>query len=136
MPKEGKSARIVLFGLEGPLGSELESVLIQQSQEVYLQPFRSPKECLSAIERLGIDLVFISSDRDRYLALLEVVGRDKPDLPVVVVSRTPEVSEWLDAIEAGASDYCAAPFETSHIQWILDTTTKGQAAPALYRTAG
>ncbi len=136
MPKEGKNSRIVLFGLEGPLGSELESVLIQQSQEVYLQPFRSPKECLSTIDRLEIDLVFISSDRDRYLALLEAVGRQKPDLPVVVVSRTPEVSEWLDAIEAGASDYCAAPFETSHIQWILDSTTKGQAAPALYRTAG
>jgi DNA-binding NtrC family response regulator len=136
MPKQGKNARIVLFGLDRALAAELGSVLAKQDQDVHSEPFRTPKECLATVDRLGADLVFISSDRDRYLGLLEAVGRHKPDLPVVVVSRTPEVSEWLDAIEAGASDYCAAPFESSHIQWILDSTLNRQAAPALYRTAG
>jgi DNA-binding NtrC family response regulator len=135
MPKQGKNVKIVLFGLDRALASELESVLANQNQQVHSEPFRSPRECLNVVDRLGADLVFVSSDRDRYLGLLEAVGRHKPDLPVVVVSRAPEVSEWLDAIEAGASDYCAAPFEPSHIQWILDSTLKEQAAP-LYRAAG
>ena len=136
MPKQGKSARIILCGLDRALADELGAVLAQQDQEVHTEPYRSPAECLAAVQRLRADLIFISSERDRYLGLLEAVSRHKPDLPVVVVSRRPEVSEWLDAIEAGAADYCAAPFESSHIQWILDSTLNRQAAPALYRTAG
>jgi DNA-binding NtrC family response regulator len=136
MPTQGTKARILLFGLEEGLGSELRGVLTNQQQSVYSEPFLAPPECLGVLDRIGADLIFCSSDRERYLALLEAIGRHKPDLPVVVVSRTPEVSEWLDAIEAGASDYCAAPFETSHIQWILDSTLKHHSAPALYRTAG
>lgn len=42
-------------------------------------------------------------------------------IPVVVVSRLPEVSNWLDALEAGAADYCAAPFETVQMRWLLET---------------
>ncbi len=127
---------VVLFGLDGPLAAELASVLDRQKQAVFCEPFRSARECLGIVDRIGADLIFCSSQRERYLALLEALGRHKPDLPVVVVSRTPEVSEWLDAIEAGASDYCAAPFESSHIQWILDSTLKHRSAPALYRAAG
>jgi DNA-binding NtrC family response regulator len=136
MPKQGTKARIVLFGLEDTLGSELHDVLANQHQSVHSEPFRTAPECLGVVEQLGADVIFCSSDRERYLALLEVIGRQKPDLPVVIVSRNPEVSEWLDAIEAGASDYCAAPFESNHIQWILDSALKHHSAPALYRTAG
>ena len=136
MPKQETQARIVLFGLDEGLGSELSHVLANQQQQVYAEPFLTPPECLGVVDQLSADLIFCSSDREQYLALLEAVGRHKPDLPVVVVSRTPEVSEWLDAIEAGASDYCAAPFETTHIQWILDSALKHHSAPALYRTAG
>ncbi|MGE5648086.1 MAG: hypothetical protein ACM336_20100 [Acidobacteriota bacterium] len=136
MPKEGIAARILLFGLDEGLGSELRGVLTNQQQSVYSEPFVPPPGCLRVVDRIGADLIFCSSERERYLALLEAIAQFRPDLPVVVVSRTPEVSEWLDAIEAGASDYCAAPFETSHIQWILDSTLKHHSAPALFRTAG
>jgi len=134
--EQGKKAQIILFGLDKALASELQDVLAKQQQSVYSGPFRAPLECLGVVDELGADLIFCSSDRDRYLALLEAIGQYKPDLPVVVVSQTPEVSEWLDAIEAGASDYCAAPFEASHIRWILDSTLKHHSAPALYRAAG
>lgn len=136
MLEQGKKARIILFGLNKALASELQDVLAKQQQSVYSEPFRAPLECLGVVDELSADLIFCSSDRERYLALLEALGRYKPDLPVVVVSQAPEVSEWLDAIEAGASDYCAAPFEASHIRWILDSTLKHHSAPALYRAAG
>ena len=129
-------ARIVLFGLDDSLASELRRVLVSQQQTVFSEPFLAPRECLAVVERVGAELIFCSSHARRYPALLEAVGRFKPDLPVVVVSRVPETAEWLDAIEAGASDYCAAPFETAHIQWILDSALKHHSSPALYRAAG
>ncbi len=127
-------ARIVLLGLDDSLARELRAVLTKQ--DVYSEPFLSGTECLGTVERLGADLVFCAADPERYIDLLDAVRREKPDLPVVVVSRTPEVSEWLDAIEAGASDYCAAPFEPAHVQWILDSTLKHHSAPARFRAAG
>lgn len=42
-------------------------------------------------------------------------------VPYVVVSRLPEVQGWLDALEAGAADYCAAPFEEIQIRWLIET---------------
>lgn len=41
-----------------------------------------------------------------------------PDLPVVVVSRLPETGEWIEALESGAADYIATPFETVQMQWL------------------
>ena len=40
--------------------------------------------------------------------------------PIVVVSRSAETSAWLDALEAGAADYCVPPFEPIQVRWILD----------------
>ena len=127
---------VVIFGLDEELETELRNVLSRQDQAIRVQPSQSPHECLEMAGQLGADLIFCSADRLRYLELLEAVSRSRPGLPVVVVSRMPEVSEWLDAIEAGASDYCAAPFERSHIEWILESNIQHQPAPATYRAAG
>jgi DNA-binding NtrC family response regulator len=134
MPNRWK-AQTVLFGLDETLSAELRSLLEAHQQTVYVRPFLTAPECLAVVDEVGADLVFCSSERGRYLALLEAVAEHKPDLPVVVVSRTPDTAEWLDSIEAGASDYCAAPFETSHIQWILDSVLKYNSS-SRYRTAG
>jgi hypothetical protein len=53
-----------------------------------------------------------------------------PRLPVVVVSRLPDVAGWLDALEAGAADYCSAPFESIHLNWILQSQLRGGVALA------
>lgn len=50
----------------------------------------------------------------------------RPDAAIVVVSRHPEVSDWLDSMEAGATDYCAAPFESLQMKWILDGSLASQ----------
>jgi DNA-binding NtrC family response regulator len=42
-----------------------------------------------------------------------------PGLPVIVVTRQPEARHWLDALDAGATDYCGAPFEHIQLRWIL-----------------
>jgi hypothetical protein len=50
--------------------------------------------------------------------------------PTIVVSRWPEVAEWLEAIEAGAADYCAPPFEASHLGWVVRAARKAGALVA------
>jgi DNA-binding NtrC family response regulator len=138
LPGEGvrMNARIILFGLDNSLGSELRSVLANQQHAVCCKPFVTPSECLDAVDESGAELIFCSSDPEQYLGLLEVVRRVKPDLPVVVVSHVPEIAEWLDAIEAGAADYCAPPFESSQIRWILDSSLAHHSSAVLYRAAG
>lgn len=49
---------------------------------------------------------------------------------MVVVSRLPEVEGWLNALEAGAADYCAAPFEPAQLGWLLETNTRVRALAA------
>ena len=53
-----------------------------------------------------------------------------PKRAVVVASRLPEVRAWLDALEAGASDYCAAPFESMQLNWILQNQLNARHAAA------
>ncbi|MBE0657952.1 MAG: hypothetical protein IH602_09700 [Bryobacteraceae bacterium] len=57
--------------------------------------------------------------------LAEFSGR-----PIVVVSRSTDVSAWLDALEAGAADYCAPPFEPTQIRWILDALLQRKSRSA------
>jgi DNA-binding NtrC family response regulator len=73
------------------------------------------------LRREPADMIFCASKPECFLPLQQFVRRHRPGVPIVVVSRCPEVSEWLDAIENGAADYCAAPFEASQIRWILES---------------
>jgi DNA-binding NtrC family response regulator len=81
----------------------------------------STSECLALAKRLHADGVFCSSEPGECRKLLTRMKGKGLHMPIVVVSRIPEVSEWLGAIEAGATDYCAAPFEQRDISWLLQS---------------
>jgi DNA-binding NtrC family response regulator len=53
-----------------------------------------------------------------------------PDLAVVVVSRLPDTREWLEALELGALDYIAAPFETVQMRWLWEAPNDSVRAAA------
>ncbi len=72
------------------------------------------------------DIVFCPSAREVLRQALALF----PRTPVVVVSRLPEVEGWLDALEEGATDYCAPPFETIQLRWLLDTHVGGRRSVA------
>lgn len=106
---------------------ELDASLAEQLCRAVSKPGRafhstaSVAECISVAEREHADLVFCCADPVEYRRLLNAVQRRGLPLPVVVVSRIPETSEWLDALDAGATDYCAAPFERTNISWVLQS---------------
>ena len=66
------------------------------------------------------DVIFCEPDTARVAELRRVY----PASPIVVVSRQPEVTRWLDSIEAGATDYCAAPFDLVQLQWIVENSLR------------
>ena len=106
-------AKILLFGLDRAVEDELNPVLKQLGQTVQIGAPAS-----GVLERTDANVVFADG------ATLSAVRSKRPELPVVVVSRIPEVRDWLDALEAGASDYCGAPFEATQVQWVLESSLR------------
>lgn len=128
MPQNNPS-NVVLLGLENVLATQLGKVLSEQRHSVHTLPLQSHSRCLNQIGKLRADVVFCAAEPTcSYTALLQALKKKNPALPVIVVSRLPEVSEWLNALEAGAADYCCPPFESAHIRWILESALGAQNA--------
>jgi DNA-binding response OmpR family regulator len=104
--------KAILFHLEEKLEAELAACLAATSCHV--------QRCQAASSAVSGDLVFCTTGPAFHAAKAMF-----PHLPVIVVSRLPETDEWLDALEAGAADYCAPPFETIHLHWLIETHTGG-----------
>jgi DNA-binding NtrC family response regulator len=114
--------RVLLFGLDPALADELRSIL--SHHDVVESRAGSSSACASEIDEGSPDVVFCGSGRRCRETALRAVAISRPWTPVIVASRQPETSDWLDALEAGAADYCSAPFEKHQISWILDSTIK------------
>ena len=110
---------VLLLGLEEPLDLELQRVLRTENRTVHISPSQPTEVGRDLIARLRPNLVFLGGDWRSVVELLRAAAA-----PVVVVSPRPEIADWLDAIEAGAADYCAPPFESSHLRWILESASK------------
>ncbi|HKW97435.1 MAG TPA: hypothetical protein VJN43_06855 [Bryobacteraceae bacterium] len=126
LPQSIHATRFVLHGLEMPLAKQLTEA-VSPSGNVDCSD-GSIRDCVALAERVGARVIFCDSCPRHYRRLLEALRRKRLGVPVVVVSRLPEVSEWLDAMEAGAMDYCGAPFEPRQIRWLLELTTLPSAA--------
>jgi len=114
-------AKVLLLGLDRSVTDELNPVLRQLGQTVQVAALAG-----DVLERTDANVVFAAG-----ASLNEVRGK-RPELPVVVVARIPDAHGWIDALEAGASDYCGAPFEATQLRWVLDSSL---GATASYRAA-
>jgi hypothetical protein len=99
--------RAILLGLEPHVETELAASLRSAS-------FAVSHGAGSPVAR-GCGLIFCP----RGAAFAEAKAAF-PYLPVVVVSRLPDTGEWLEALELGARDYIAAPFETVQMRWLWE----------------
>lgn len=103
------SRKVLLLGLDSALASDLSRQLANRGFEVLQAPTVD-----SAV--FQSDLVFVETNNPDLNALIRLSQK-----PVIVVSRLPEVDDWLDAMDSGASDYFAAPFDSRQLDWILET---------------
>jgi DNA-binding NtrC family response regulator len=110
----------LLFGLNEELAGELLQPLTNFCH------IHSESQCLNAVAESPAQVIFCGAD----IHTVTKLRQTKPEASIVVVSRHPEVSDWLDSIEAGATDYCAAPFETAQMKWILETSMRNAPVQA------
>lgn len=110
--------RAILLGLEPAIETELATSLRSAS-------FAVSHGAGSPVARGG-GLVFCPRG-----ATFDAARATFPGLPVVIVSRLPDTREWLEALEMGAADYIAAPFETVQMRWLW----MSQSRPALVTAA-
>lgn len=120
--KQNLPITAALFELEEDLANELTSTLAGCCQVKSVQnPIPSNSRKMPQA-----DVIFCPADVSRVRQL----RTQYPKSSVIVASRLPEVTEWLDALEAGAADYCAAPFEPTQIRWVLESHARAAAAAA------
>jgi DNA-binding response OmpR family regulator len=114
-------AKIILTGLDLRAQQDLAHVLTGQGHHVTI----GWEGALASA-----DVLFCNADDPAHPALIERDRTLRPDLPVVVVTGLPDPSKWLDALEAGAADYCCAPFETLQLSCLLSSVLAGTLGPA------
>ena len=118
-------SHVALLGLPEDLAQPLARVLRAETHQIsrkrYLQDFQhGPK----------VTVVFISGDSPEFRSTIALLREAEPGLAVVVVTRQPGTSQWLDALDSGAADYCGAPFERVQVRWIMESVTRGQRLAA------
>ncbi len=108
--------KVVLIGLEQLTASHICMALACEGHQIEQKP-----RDVVVRDLLDADIVFAGGEPACYLSLLRRLRAARPSLPFVVVTRVPETREWLDALEAGATDYCSAPFESKHLRWLMES---------------
>jgi DNA-binding response OmpR family regulator len=114
-------AKIILIGLEPGVAVQICRAISFENHQVEHQPHSTAVRDL-----LEADIVFAGGEPDQYMSLLKRVRETRPSMPFVVVTRVPETREWLDALEAGATDYCATPIETRQLHWLMESALPRQ----------
>jgi DNA-binding NarL/FixJ family response regulator len=109
----------LLFGLSEDLAGELLAPLANFCSRIQSVDESTRHDSVFASEP-SARIIFCGADTE----IVTKLRAANPQSPIVVVSRHPEISDWLDSIEAGATDYCAAPFETSQVEWIVETSMR------------
>jgi DNA-binding NtrC family response regulator len=113
-------AKIVLIGLEHAAGAQICGALAVHNHQIehQLQDVAIP-------DLLDADIVFAGGDATCYMSLLSRVREARPTLPFIVVTQIPKTTEWIDALEAGATDYCSAPIEARQLHWLMESALAG-----------
>lgn len=103
-------ANVGLIGISERLSKDLQEALATVSGGL------APAS-VESIDSPGADVVFCAPDT----GLVRELRRQLPHAVIIAAGRYPNTDDWLDTIEAGADDYCAAPFETSQLRWMLQS---------------
>jgi DNA-binding response OmpR family regulator len=108
-------ARVVFSGLEPWAAGRLANLLAADGHEIQQEKDQGPIRVL-----LNANIVFAGGEPGQYLSLLRRLRAVDPTLSFVVVTRLPDTSEWLDALDAGATDYWVTPFDQRQIRSLIN----------------
>lgn len=109
-------AKVLFFGLQEGVAQLLQLALAKLGGEAEMEAV-SANDCLELAWRRGADVLFCGPDT----STIRELRRQFPQTVIIAASRIPSTDDWLNTIEAGADDYCAAPFEIEQLRWILES---------------
>jgi CheY-like chemotaxis protein len=66
----------------------------------------------------------VHGDRPDWLRFVRDIRAGRPDILVVVLTKLPDHGKWLDALEAGADDYCCLPLGRQEIGWLFGSDSQ------------
>ena len=113
-------AKIFLIGLEQEAAGQICRALAVGNHKIE----QLPQDVLVR-ELLDVDIVFAGGEPARYMSLLRHVREARPTLPFVVVTRIPDTNKWIDALEAGATDFFSEPIEARQLHWLVESACLG-----------
>jgi DNA-binding NtrC family response regulator len=124
-------ANVFLIGLEQTIAAQISHAVSVERHRIRQKPHDVGVRDLTDVE-----FIFAGGEPALYLSLLRRVRRVLPALPFVVVTHSAETTAWLDALEAGATDYCCSPFEPRQIQWLMESAFPMRGMASFTRPQG
>ena len=118
-------ARVVFSGLELSAAEQLASLLAVDGHEIQREKDDPIGELLNA------NIVFIGGEPEQYLPVLRRVRAVDSALCFVVIAGYPDTSEWLHALDAGATDYWGIPFDLKQVRSLIATAGIRRAPTAI-----
>ncbi len=119
-------ATVLFHGLDSALAVDLREALAGFCEGIQTEVLSGIAQARTAVRSYRATVVFCGTKTET----VKDLRRLNPSASIISVSRLPETTDWLNVIEAGADDYCAAPFETHQLRWILDSTLHYSRAAA------
>ncbi len=127
---DSPSTNILLLGIEDPSLKALTAILARQNHSVCSIPALPPAQALDLAGWLRTGVICCAAQPRLYHPLIEGIRARGTGLPVVAVSSSTDVDEWLDAIQAGVWDYVSAPLEPDHVNYVVRNALRC-AAPCI-----
>ena|ERR1035438_5697083 len=78
---------------------------------------------------------FVCGDRDGWQRDLNRIRAIYPRLILVVVTRLPEHTIWLYALEAGANDYACMPLDRQQLRWLFRPAPQSESVGTVFNAA-
>lgn len=120
---------VLLVGMDFELAARLQKILAGEGHQVSYDG-RGDSAALRNFKAPGTPgVICCGSRRQAYQRVIEQVRLSGKSVPVVVVSGKQETAEWLDALDAGACDYFAQPFDSGHVSWVIESARMTAGAP-------
>ncbi|MBI3279520.1 MAG: hypothetical protein HYZ57_06730 [Acidobacteria bacterium] len=118
---------VVLLGLADEVAESLACAVAKACGCCVIARISEWARGFAYVARRGCDVLFCPPNS----LLVAELRRRIPSGCIIVVTRGPAVHDWLDAIDASASDYCAAPFDSDDLAWMIEWRRRESKRPAV-----
>lgn len=112
--------RLLILGLDAATAEALKEALPGRSTALIRGVPTDRRSFLALLQEAKPDVLFCQAGHRHLHEILERASAQR--LPVVVVTRDPDARQWIDAMDAGATDYVSAPFHRDQIEWVLQSS--------------